>query len=42
VYQSEKYINQWDGSGATDGTYFYILDVPLLEKKYEGTVTILR
>jgi gliding motility-associated-like protein len=42
IFQSENYINNWDGAEATDGTYFYILDVPLLEKKYEGTVTILR
>ena len=42
VYESENYINNWDGAEATDGTYFYVLDVPLLEKKYEGTVTILR
>jgi gliding motility-associated-like protein len=42
VYASENYINSWDGAGATDGTYFYVLDIPMLEKKYEGTVTILR
>lgn len=42
VFESDNYINNWDGAEATDGTYFYVLDVPLLEKKYEGTVTILR
>jgi gliding motility-associated-like protein len=28
IYEKESYSNDWNGSGHTDGTYYYILEVP--------------
>ncbi len=45
VYEhSDYYNNWWDGDGAPDGTYFYVLQYTRMGKtRYaEGTVTIIR
>jgi gliding motility-associated-like protein len=48
VYEASAYINQWDGAGLPDGTYFYIFryDFTFLglsfAKERSGSVTILR
>ncbi|MGE7774814.1 Calx-beta domain-containing protein [Chitinophaga sp. NPDC101104] len=44
VYQSRDYHNDWTGSGLSQGTYFYILEVrePAGMKKYKGWVMIIR
>jgi gliding motility-associated-like protein len=41
VYYSSDYHNDWNGSGQSDGTYFYILTLETHEVK-KGFVTILR
>ena len=48
VYDSNNYLNQWDGEGAPDGTYFFIFRYSfafastLDQKEISGSVTILR
>jgi gliding motility-associated-like protein len=48
VFESNNYLNQWDGAGAPDGTYFFIFRYSfafastLEEKEVSGSVTILR
>lgn len=41
VYENANYNNQWKADGVSDGTFFYIIDVPD-EKKYSGYVTVFR
>lgn len=41
TYQAYNYQNTWRGEGASDGTYFYTLDIPGLES-IQGTLTISR
>lgn len=41
VYGNDDYKNNWDGSGLSEGTYFFLLDVPGLGK-YRGELTLLR
>jgi len=35
VYHSDDYLNNWDGSGLAEGTYYYILS----RKERNGSVT---
>ena len=44
VYHMIGYHNNWDGSGLTDGTYFYYLKVNMCneDSSYKGYVTIVR
>lgn len=44
LYSSNDYKNDWDGDNATDGVYYFILEVnhPSGVKKHHGTVTILK
>ncbi|MBL7935858.1 MAG: gliding motility-associated C-terminal domain-containing protein [Bacteroidia bacterium] len=39
VYESQNYANDWNADKSSDGTYFYVLDVPD-DKKYSGFITI--
>jgi gliding motility-associated-like protein len=39
VFESSNYNNEWKGEGVSDGTFFYILDVPD-DKKYNGYITV--
>jgi gliding motility-associated-like protein len=42
IYKQEKYINEWNASGQTDGIYFYhILDTKT-GREYKGWVEVLR
>jgi gliding motility-associated-like protein len=41
TYEAYNYQNTWRGEGASDGTYFYTLDIPGLES-IQGTLTISR
>lgn len=43
LYNSTDYKNDWNGDGATDGVYYFVLEVnhPQGVKKEHGTVTIL-
>lgn len=41
VYENQNYANEWKADGSSDGTYFYILDVPQ-DKAYNGFVQVLR
>ncbi len=44
IYKSENYQNDWDGNGAADGVYYYILNYKTYFRKdsAHGTVTIIR
>jgi gliding motility-associated-like protein len=44
VYHVTEYNNKWDGSGLSDGTYFYYLKVTMCgqENTFKGYVTIVR
>ena len=43
IYESDNYLNDWDGEDYKDGTYFYILDVnDESQGILKGTVTIVR
>jgi gliding motility-associated-like protein len=44
LYNSNDYKNDWDGDNATDGVYYFILEVnhPSGVKKHHGTVTLLK
>ena len=41
VYENSNYNNEWRAEGLSDGTYFYIVDVPD-DKKYSGFVTVFK
>jgi gliding motility-associated-like protein/uncharacterized repeat protein (TIGR01451 family) len=38
VYKADNYLNNWDGSGLTEGTYYYILN----RKETSGSVTTVK
>ncbi|HRY98297.1 MAG TPA: gliding motility-associated C-terminal domain-containing protein, partial [Bacteroidales bacterium] len=48
VFESSNYLNQWDGAGAPDGTYFFIFRYTFAfastieDREVSGSVTILR
>lgn len=42
IYENEAYQNTWTGDEYPDGTYFYVLNIPKLNKIYKGSVTICR
>ncbi len=44
IYEKSNYKNEWDGQGAPDGVYYYILNFSYSGDKEEeiGTVTIIR
>lgn len=41
VYSSANYKNNWNGSGFSEGTYYFLLDVPGLGS-FRGEMTLLR
>lgn len=41
VFESTNYDNEWKGDGVSDGTFFYVIDVPQ-DKKYSGFITVFR
>jgi gliding motility-associated-like protein len=41
VYENPNYNNEWKADGVSDGTFFYVIDVPD-DKKYNGFVTVFR
>ncbi len=41
VYENDNYKNEWRGDGVSDGTYFYVVEVPD-DKQYSGFVTVFR
>ncbi len=41
VYENSNYNNEWKAEGVSDGTFFYIIDVPE-DKKYTGFVTVFK
>jgi len=44
VYKSNNYLNDWDGAGLNEGTYYYflVLNRVGVEKKYNGWVLLKR
>jgi gliding motility-associated-like protein len=38
VYRSDNYLNNWDGSGLAEGTYYYLLN----RKDHDGTITVFK
>jgi len=41
VYENSNYNNEWRGDGVSDGTFFYVVDVPD-DKQYTGFVTVFK
>ena len=41
IYENPNYKNEWKAEGVSDGTFFYIVEVPD-EKKYNGFVTVFK
>lgn len=41
VFENQNYNNEWKGEGVSDGTFFYIIDVPD-DKKYNGFLTVFK
>ncbi|MCZ8284497.1 MAG: gliding motility-associated C-terminal domain-containing protein, partial [Bacteroidia bacterium] len=41
VYENPNYNNEWRADGVSDGTFFYVVDVPD-DKQYSGFVTVFR
>lgn len=41
VYENPNYNNEWNGVGVSDGTFFYVIDVPD-DKKYSGFITVIK
>ncbi len=39
VYTTGNYNNDWKGEGISDGTFYYVLDVPQ-DKSYNGFITV--
>ncbi len=39
VYENSNYNNEWKADGTSDGTFFYVLDVPD-DKKYSGFISV--
>jgi gliding motility-associated-like protein len=44
VYENINYMNDWDGSGLADGTYFFVLEYGgrINSGEFKGSLTILR
>lgn len=44
VYENNNYMNDWDGQGLADGTYFFVLQYGgrLESGEFKGSLTILR
>lgn len=40
IFEKDNYQNDWSAPGISDGTYYYLLEVP--EKKYSSILTIIR
>ena len=41
VFESTNYNNEWKGDGVSDGTFFYVIEVPD-DKKYSGFITVFQ
>ncbi|MES2131054.1 MAG: gliding motility-associated C-terminal domain-containing protein [Bacteroidota bacterium] len=41
VYENPNYNNEWKAEGVSDGTFFYVVDVPD-DKKYSGFITVFK
>lgn len=41
VYENPNYNNEWKAEGVSDGTFFYVIDVPE-DKKYSGFITVFK
>lgn len=42
IYHADGYKNDWNGAAYTEGTYFYILKIPELDKTYSGFFQIVK
>ena len=44
VYEKNNYMNDWDGQGLADGTYFFVLQYQgrITSGEFKGSLTILR
>ena len=38
-YENANYNNEWKADNSSDGTYFYVIDVPN-DKKYSGFISV--
>jgi gliding motility-associated-like protein len=41
VFESPNYNNEWKADGVSDGTFFYVIEVPD-DKKYSGFITVFK
>ncbi len=41
VYENTNYKNEWKADGLSDGTYFYVIEIPD-DKKYNGFITVFK
>ncbi|QQR88327.1 MAG: gliding motility-associated C-terminal domain-containing protein [Flavobacteriales bacterium] len=41
IFDSSNYKNNWDGGGVSDGTYYYVLQLPARASTMTGYLTIL-
>jgi gliding motility-associated-like protein len=41
IYENQNYNNEWKAENASDGTYFYVVDVPD-DKKHNGFITVFK
>lgn len=42
VYQTESYLNDWNGDGLASGVYFYRIEDRRTQKVFKGTVQVVR
>jgi gliding motility-associated-like protein len=43
VFQQDNYKNDWNGTGMSDGTYFFILEIPeATPSSYKGYIELMR
>jgi len=42
IYHASPYMNDWDGAEQPSGTYYFILYPNRYDKKFEGTITVIK
>ena len=42
VYSKSDYTNEWDGTGLSEGVYYYLLEDKTEDKKFKGWVQIMK
>lgn len=42
IYETDNYQNNWDGRNMNDGTYFYVLELGVIDHVEKGTFTLMK